>query len=258
MRSASKTINRQLDDYRFDLAAKALYEFAWNGKLRLVSELSKVDLARGDEAAQRYAAHAGPRAETMLRLAHPFIPFITEELWQHVAPLAGKPAFVSLQRYPQAQLSKIDPIAGQAIATLKALVDSVRAARWMVCRRAEGCRDRFHGCRCRRHRVPKALSKLSDVTLVPQLPRSLAPVAVVHPLRVMLDVKVDIDAERDRLGKERMRIEGEIARAKAKLGNESFVARAPAAVVAQERERMAGFEATLSKVSEQIRHLDGA
>jgi valyl-tRNA synthetase len=259
-------INRQLDEYRFDLAAKALYEFIWNAYCDWYLELSKVDLARGDEAAQRGTRRTLVRVlETTLRLAHPFIPFITEELWQEVAALAGKRGeSVSLQPYPQPQFERIDPVANAQIAALKAMVDAVRSLRSemslspaqkvdaLIAGDVEGIgADALYP-------YLSTLAKLSSVQTVGELPRSPAPVSVVHPVRIMLDVKIDIAAERDRLGKERARIEGEIARAKAKLGNESFVARAPAAVVAQERERMAGFEATLSKVTEQIRHLESA
>jgi valyl-tRNA synthetase len=101
----------------------------------------------------------------------------------------------------------------------------------------------------------KALARLSDVTLTAHLPTSLAPVAVVGELRVMLDVKVDIAAELERVTKEVARVEGEAAKAKIKLATESFVARAPAAVVDQERARLAASEATLEKLRPQLERL---
>jgi len=101
----------------------------------------------------------------------------------------------------------------------------------------------------------KALAKLSDIRIVDALPQSLAPVAVVHPVRIMLDVAVDPVAERERLGREIARLEAEIAKAKAKLANEAFVSRAPSRVVAEERERLAGLHATVEKLKPQLERL---
>ena len=259
---AVEEIGEQLDAYRFDHAAKALYEFVWNEFCDWYLELAKVDLAQGDEAAQRATRRTLVRTlEAILRLAHPFIPFITEELWQSVAPLAGRAGeTVSLQRYPAADFaSKLDSTASTQVSTLKGLVDSVRSLRsemslspalkvgaFVASDRAGG----GVGVGALSDYL-KALARLSEIQLADELPERNAPVQVVDKLRVMLDVQVDVAAERERLAKDIARHEGEIAKAQAKLANEGFVARAPAAVVEQERARLAGFNATLEKLREQ-------
>ena len=256
-------IRRQLDAYRFDLAAKALYEFVWNEFCDWYVELAKVDLARGTDAAQRGTRRTLLRVlEAILRLAHPFIPFITEELWQSVAPLAGKTGdTISLQPYPQPDFEKLAPGESRQVATLKALVDSVRSLRSemglapgqkvgaFISGDAGGAGPLVD--------YLASLGRLSDVRLVDALPEREAPVQVVDPLRVMLDVQIDVAVERDRLAKDIARHEGEIAKAQAKLANEGFVARAPGAIVEQERARLAGFNATLVKLREQYARLGG-
>src|SRR5690606_17268695 len=104
----------------------------------------------------------------------------------------------------------------------------------------------------------QALAKLSEVQVLDSLPQSPAPVSVVGTARLMLKVEIDVAAERERLSKEITRLEGEIAKANGKLSNESFVARAPANVVAQEKERQANFSATLDKLRDQFNKLPAA
>jgi valyl-tRNA synthetase len=265
LQDAIAAMRGQLDQYRFDLAAKTLYEFVWNDFCDWYLELAKVDLAHGDEAAQRATRRTLVRTlEAILRLAHPFIPFITEELWQSVAPLAGRSGeTISLQDYPEADMQQRAPAASTQIATLQALVDSVRSLRSEM-GLAPGQKvgafvsgDLGGVGAAALADYLKALARLSDVRFVADLPQRDAPVQVVHPLRVMLDVQIDVAAERERLAKDIARHESEIAKAQAKLANEGFVARAPGAVVEQERTRLAGYSATLAKLREQYARLGG-
>ena len=203
--------------------------------------------------------------EATLRLAHPFMPFITEELWQIVAPLAGKTGdTISLQPFPQARLRARRRRAPNArMALLKDIVERMPrrcAARW-GCRRRRRCRSIAAGDRATLHgvraRTSRRSSKLSEVRIVDELPAGDAPVQIVGDYRLMLHIEVDVAAERERIAKEIARHEGEIAKAQAKLANEGFVARAPGAVVEQERARLAGFNATLAKLREQYTRLGG-
>jgi valyl-tRNA synthetase len=284
LQDAEDEIRRQLDGYRFDHAAKALYEFVWNEYCDWYVELAKVSLARGDQAQQRATRRTLVRVlEATLRLAHPFIPFITEELWQPVAPLAGKKGeTVSLQPYPLADSAKRAPEAEAAVATLKALVDAARSLRAemglspgqkvgaLVMRGAAAATvaaGTAHGTHAASQPpadagyldelVPyvEALARLSSMRVVDALPASPAPVALVEPLRLMLEVEVDPVAERARLDKERARIAGEVTKARAQLANERVVARAPARVGEEMRARLAQFEATLVKLEEQFERL---
>jgi valyl-tRNA synthetase len=248
-------------EYRFDNAAAAIYKFVWDEYCDWYVEIAKVQMQSDDPARQRAARRTLLRVlEVILRLAHPIIPFVTEELWQKVAPLAGKhpggEASIMLQKYPEAQPEKIDPQAEAWVDQLKALVNACRALRGemnlspaqRVPLLATGDKAMLGAW----FPYMQALARLAETKAVDVLPDTDAPTAVVGDVRLMLEIQVDVGAEIARIEKEAARLEGEIARAKGKLGNEAFAARAPAAVVAQERERLAGFEATLQKLNAQL------
>jgi len=275
-------VTKGFDEYRFDFAARAIYEFVWNEYCDWYLELAKVQLASGSDEEQRGTRRALVRVlEAVLRLAHPIIPFITEELWQRIAPLAGKTGdTIMLAPYPKSQPEKIDETAEREIASLKAIVNATRNLRsengippgQRVPLEIEG------GAKSVERYAPymAALARLESVKVVTRphwvsalvaffrlgltsMPASLAnntPTAVAGDFRLKLRIAVDVTAERARLQKEISRIEGEIAKANAKLSNPNFVERAPAAVVAQERERLATFLTTLKQLRSQLDKLN--
>jgi len=253
------------DQYRFDLAARAIYEFVWDEYCDWYLELAKVQIAAGGARAAATRHTLLTVLETVLRLAHPVIPFITEELWQAVAPLAGAKQTDSLMlaAFPQTGATRQslpstrsgDAQAATEMAQLKALTNAVRNLRGemnlspalKVPLYLEGDARQAHVY------APymKLLGRLAEVEVVERLPDGDAPVAIVGDWRLLLHIEIDRDAEIARLDKEIARLTGEIAKATAKLGNASFVDRAPAAVVEQERARLADFVATVDKVRTQ-------
>jgi len=229
-------------------------------------ELAKLQLQDPDEAAQRGTRRTLVRTlETSLRLAHPLIPFITEELWQKVAPLAGKKGdTIMLQPYPKSQPEKIDDAAERDMAVLKAWTLATRNLR-AESKLPPGERLPLYATARPAVSDPsltlaalKALARLEEVKVVQSLPESPAPVAVVAEARLMLYKEVDPAAEAERISKEITRVSAEIPKCKAKLANPSFVERAPAKVVEQERERLKGFEDLLAKLQDQLKRLGGA
>jgi valyl-tRNA synthetase len=254
-------------EYRLDFVAHAIYQFVWDEFCDWYLEIAKTQIASGTSAQQRGARRTLLRVlETVLRLAHPIIPFITEELWQYVAPLAGRDAAqtVALAPYPQAQPEKIDPAAEAEIAAFKQLVEACRNLRGEL-KVSPAQRLPLLACGdvslIERHRAAlQALAKVSEVRLFADLAAWTAathgvPAGALGETRFALHVEVDLAAERERLGKELQRLQTEIAKAQTKLGNASFVDRAPPAVVEQERARLRDFSASRDKVQEQLARL---
>ncbi len=257
LQQAEREMEEAFSSYRFDMASRALYEFVWDEYCDWYLELAKVQINGGDEAEQRATRKTLVRVlEATLRLAHPIIPFITEELWQKIAPLAGKSGeTVMLQPYPVADEARVDPQATAKIALLKEMVDA--------CRKLRSEMNLSPG-----EKVPlavagetktvesfspylKALGRLSDVSAAGELPKIDAPVAIAGEFRLMLEIEIDIEAEQARLDKEIGKVASEIGKCEAKLSNPGFVERAPAAVVEQERARLAGFASTLAQLKAQ-------
>jgi valyl-tRNA synthetase len=248
-------------EYRFDNATRAIYEFVWDEYCDWYVEFSKVQLHTGNEAQQRATRRTLIRVlEATLRLAHPIIPFITEELWQRVAPLAGKDGpNIMLQPHPQADTGRIDENAEQQVSLLKQLTNACRTLRsemnlgpqQKVPLIAEGDRATLTAFTF----YISPLARLSSMEIVDALPETESPVSIIGDYKLMLQVEVDVVAERARLGKEQARLEAEIAKAQAKLANSSFVDRAPATVIERERNRLADYTATLDKLRVQFERL---
>jgi valyl-tRNA synthetase len=254
-------------DYRLDHVANAIYSFVWDEYCDWYLEIAKVQIQVGNEAQQRATRRTLIRVlETTLRLLHPIAPFITEELWQTVAPVAQRKTsdYLVTAAYPVAQPEKIDPAAIAWVEQLKAVVGTCRSLRSEMGLSPSDRVPLLVGGDLSfiREAAPalRVLAKLASVELMDDeaafnTASATAPVLVHGAARLALKVEIDVEAERARLAKEIARLEGEVAKATAKLANESFVARAPAAVVAQERQRIAEFSATVARLADQAKRL---
>ena len=257
-------VEKGFSEYRFDNVASSIYHFVWDEFCDWYLELAKVRL-QSNSPHERQATRQTLLVvlETVLRLAHPIIPFITEELWQKVAPLTGvgigsgnESPTIMLQHYPISQAELINPDAEAWVAQLKSVVEAIRNLRGemgispsTLLPLAVSGNDIFLGAAAP---YLKALARVSDVSIVDSMPDTgQAPVAVVGSIRLMLRVQVDVEAEKARLEKEISRLTTEIGKSNQKLSNSNFVERAPSAVVIQERQRLSEFKSTLEKLAHQ-------
>jgi valyl-tRNA synthetase len=263
LQRAEAEVEQGFAEYRFDNVASAIYRFVWDEYCDWYVELAKLQLQSADAEVQRGTRRTLVRVlETALRLAHPIIPFITEELWQKVAPLTGKKGdTIMLQRYPKSQPEKIDEAAERDVAVLKEWTVAARNLRSeakippsekvLLLRTADPAVSDLDAAT----RAITALARLSGFEKRDPLPDSTSPVAVIGGTRVMLYKEVDPAAEAQRISKETVRLEGEIQKNKARLANASFVERAPRQVVEQERQRLVDNETDLAKLQEQLKKL---
>ncbi|MDP1739646.1 valine--tRNA ligase [Polaromonas sp.] len=268
MQRVEADVAKGFADYRLDNVATRIYQFVWDEFCDWYLEIAKVQIQHGSPAEQRATRRTLIRTlEAILRLAHPVIPFITEELWQKVAPVAGlkKGLYIGQAAYPQSQPAKIDPLAEAHVAKLKTLVDASRVLRGEMKVSPATRLPLFvlgdSAFMSQSGPVIKALAKLSEVRVFESATEwaaaaQAAPVVVVGEARICLHMEIDVAAEKTRLGKEATRLEGELVKVQAKLANEAFVAKVPPAVLEQERKRLTDFTATLEKIREQLARLN--
>ena len=273
LQRAETEVTEALDQFRFDVASHAAYEFIWNEYCDWYLELSKPVLY-GDEYSE--AEKRGTRRtlvrvlEAILRLAHPFMPFITEEIWQKVAPLAGKTpaaegadATIMRQPFPVSDSARLDPQAESDIEWIKAVITVIRNIRGEM-RIPPGKaldvylhngkdidRERLaanHNFMCR-------LAKLERITWLnaeDSAPASATGLVGDMEILVPMAGLIDKDAEIERLGKEIDKLRKEVARGESKLRNPNFVDKAPDEVVAKEREKLDDHRSQQARLEEQM------
>ncbi len=266
----AREVELQFAAYRFDLVAQALYEFVWNEYCDWFLELAKPALADADATRADSTRHTLLYVlDAVLRLLHPLVPFITEEIWQGVAPkLAVAAPTISRARMPTAfDLShRVAEHDEHAVEFLKSVVAQVRRIRSefnvapsrTVAALLAGGNPQQHELLAEFDAQLRFLARLESLAwLAPGAPEPAAAIGIVDPLRILIPLAgvVDVAAEQARLAREIARIETEIARCNGKLGSESFVANAPPAVVNQERQRLHDFSATLAGLREQAQRL---
>ena len=277
-RQLATTAHRALADYRFDLYANAVYEFAWHEYCDWYLELTKPVLF--DAVARPAEARAAKRTllavlDMLLRTAHPIVPFITETLWRRIAPLTGASGdadTIMRRPFPDADDAPHEPDAQAAIEWLKGAVTAIRNIRGelKVPPGTEVALLLQGGTATDRRRLDETrsllarLAKVGDVRWLDDTEEP-PPVSVQliggqadddeagEPLKVMVPMEglIDVDAERRRLGKEVDKLGNELRRAEGKLANANFVAKAPPPVVAKERQRALTLARELKALEEQ-------
>lgn len=250
------------DTYRFDLAAQTLYEFVWNEYCDWYIELAKVQLQTGCPTTQRTTRRTLVRVlEVILRLMHPIMPFITEELWQTVAPLANakRTDSIMLAAWPVADAEKIVQTAFDQMAALQDLIGAVRNLRGEMGIApnvkaplfVEGSDDLADLLKY----VPM-MARLTEAQLVTALPEADdAPVAICNGARLMLKVEIDKAAETARLGKEAEKLQKALDKLNAKLSKPGYTDKAPAHLVEKDRAELAELEDKMGKVQTQLAKL---
>jgi valyl-tRNA synthetase len=257
-------------DYRFDLAAQAVYEFTWYEFCDWYLEFSKPVLQSADSTPDE---RRGTRhtllfvLEALLRLLHPLMPFITEEIWQRIGPRAGKTGdSIMIQPYPVADPGAADP---KLDAEMRWVMDFI-----LGIRRIRGELDMAPSLKlsvllqnasgedlARLDRNAASIRRLAGVGAVRPLASGESPpqaaTALLGDMIVLVPMAglIDVDAELERLGKRRSKVDQELARATAKLGNENFVRNAPAEVVSQERARVEEFKRELAQLADQLKRV---
>ena len=256
-------VHRDFQNYRFDLAAKALYEFTWNEFCDWYLELIKPVMFSDDEAAKRQTRRVLLQVlETLLRLMHPIIPFITEEIWQTVAPKLGKEATtIMLQDYPRSDNAWVDVDSAVSIDWLKEFIIGVRKIRSemdiapkqglnVLCQQASENDLK----QIKHHQAAlKKVAKIESITLLENEEAPEAALALVGEMKVLIPLAglIDKDAEIERLSKDISKLEINIGKTRAKLANPGFTDKAPAAVVEKEQQRVQEQEQTLHDLLQQ-------
>ena len=256
-----KNVENHFASYRFDLAAQEMYQFIWDEYCDWYLELAKVQLNTPNDASIRATKRTLLGIlESVLRMIHPVMPFISEEIWQTISKKVGiSGQTIMLQSYPLAREKKIDLDAEDWIKSIKNMVEDCRKLRGeMNVSPAEKVPlfiigDKDEVAKFDSYLI--ALAKLESVQVVEQFEKKDAPVALVGKYKLMLNIEIDPEEEKLRLEKEINRIQAELNKAEAKLNNQSFIERAPQAVVDQEKDRLNKFTEELDKFIGQLDRL---
>ena len=264
LQQAEAAVAEAFETYRFDLAAQTLYEFVWNEYCDWYIELAKVQIQTGCPTTQRTTRRTLVRVlETILRLLHPIMPFITEELWQVVAPLANAKTAdsIMLAAYPQADKEKIVQTAFDKMAALKDLVEEVRKLRGEMGIAPNVKAPLFVEGSAELEGLLKylpSLTRLTEAKLVDSLPEAEdAPVAVCNGARLMLKVEIDKAAETARLSKEAEKLQKALDKLNAKLSKPGYTDKAPAHLVEKDKADLADLTDKMGKVEGQLAKLRG-